>query len=43
MQVVLVPEEYVSDEDRKLATCVINSLNDFNPELFGLPPFRDCD
>lgn len=39
MQVVMVPEDYVPKEDRQLATHVIESLNDFQPELFGLPPF----
>ncbi len=39
MQVVLVPEDYVSEEDKSRASLAIKSLNDFEPELFGLPPF----
>lgn len=39
MQVVMVPEDYVSEEDRKKATVVLKSLNDFKPEQFKLPPF----
>lgn len=41
MQVVMVPEDYVTQEDRDKATLVLKSLNDFKPELFGLPPFSD--
>lgn len=40
-QCVLVPEYYVSDEMRKGATIVVNSLEEFQPELFGLPAFDD--
>lgn len=40
MQAVLVPSEETSDELKKDATIVLNSLNDFKPELFGLPPFN---
>lgn len=39
MQVVLVPEDYVPEEDRKRATLVVESLLEFRPELFGLPAF----
>lgn len=38
-QCVLVPEDYVTAEMRKEATLVIESLEYFQPELFGLPPF----
>lgn len=41
MQSVFVPEPYVPEEMRKEATLVLESLNDFKPELFGLPPFDD--
>lgn len=40
-QCVLVPEYYVSDDMRKEATFVVNSLEEFKPELFGLPAFDD--
>lgn len=40
-QCVLVPEDYVTADMRKEATLVIDSLEDFQPELFGLPPFDD--
>lgn len=40
MQTVMVPEKFVADELRQEATIVLNSLEDFQPELFGLPPFR---
>lgn len=38
-QVVMVPEDYVTAEMRAQATYVVNSLEDFKPELFGLPAF----
>lgn len=40
-QSVMVPEDYVPAEMRTEATLVIDSLEDFRPELFGLPPFDD--
>ncbi|XP_044750800.1 probable pseudouridine-5'-phosphatase [Coccinella septempunctata] len=43
MQAVLVPNEDVLEELRKPATLVLKSLLDFKPELFGLPPFNDCN
>lgn len=39
MQVVMVPDDHVTDEQRKQATLVLRSLEDFQPEDFGLPPF----
>lgn len=40
MQSVMVPEVIVSPEMRTEATVVLNSLEDFQPEFFGLPPFK---
>lgn len=40
MQTVMVPEKFVAEELRQEATIVLNSLEDFQPELFGLPPFK---
>lgn len=39
MQVVMVPADYISDEFKSRDTIALKSLNDFKPELFGLPPF----
>ncbi|PWN19975.1 HAD-like protein [Microstroma glucosiphilum] len=42
MQVVWVPDPQlraIADEKEVAATLTINSLEDFRPELFGLPPF----
>uniref|UniRef100_A0A1B6LEA4 Uncharacterized protein n=1 Tax=Graphocephala atropunctata TaxID=36148 RepID=A0A1B6LEA4_9HEMI len=39
MQVVMVPDALVSQEKQKEATIVYKSLEDFVPEIFGLPPF----
>lgn len=41
MQVVMVPADYISNELKSEATIAIKSLNDFKPELFGLPPFNN--
>lgn len=40
MQTVMVPEKFVAEKLRLEATIVLNSLDDFQPELFGLPPFK---
>lgn len=39
MQSVMVPDKIVAPEQRTEATLVLESLNDFKPELFGLPRF----
>lgn len=41
MQVVMVPESFIPDEKRAKATIVLKSLQDFQPELFGLPEFKN--
>lgn len=40
MQVVMVPDPHISEEQRKHATVVLDSLEEFKPELFGLPAFE---
>lgn len=37
MQSVMVPDKIVPEEDCEEATIVLKSLDDFKPELFGLP------
>lgn len=37
MQSVMVPDTIVPEAQRKTATIVVNSLDDFNPKLFSLP------
>ncbi|CAH1112929.1 unnamed protein product [Psylliodes chrysocephalus] len=40
MQSVMVPAPYIPQEMKKNATLVLDSLTQFKPELFGLPPFE---
>nr|XP_050866954.1 pseudouridine-5'-phosphatase [Vespula vulgaris] len=39
MQVVMVPDPLLDKKYYQNATIVLKSLEDFRPELFGLPPF----
>lgn len=39
MQVVQTPDKRLPEDQRRDATLVLKSLDDFHPELFGLPPF----
>lgn len=40
-QVVMVPPPFVTDEMRMKATLAIDSIEQFKPELFGLPCYAD--
>lgn len=40
MQAVMVPAKIVKPENRKEATVILDSLNEFRPETFGLPKFE---
>lgn len=39
-QVVMVPPPFVTKDMRKEATLAIDSMEQFEPELFGLPPYN---
>lgn len=41
MQCVFIPEVKIENEYEEKATIILKSLEDFQPELFGLPPFKD--
>lgn len=41
MQVVMVPDPRVDKSLTEEATIVLQSLEHFKPEVFGLPPFED--
>lgn len=41
MQAVMVPDKMVSEERRAEATIILESLEQFKPEVFGLPKLTE--
>lgn len=41
MQVIVVPDPRIDKALLEDATLVLKSLEDFKPELFGLPPYNE--
>ncbi|XP_037570552.2 pseudouridine-5'-phosphatase [Dermacentor silvarum] len=41
MQVVMLPDPRMDEQNKRRATLCIDSLMNFKPEVFGLPPFED--
>lgn len=40
MQVVMVPDPMLPNHYIENPTLILNSLEEFQPELFGLPPYN---